>query len=415
MAGQAIRCVELGRALKPHAEITIASPELRGPLPDGIEHVAFAPHAPRALRAPIAAADLIFAPPQWPLLTRWLARARAQVVFDLYDPETLETLELFAASHPAKRRLMVALTLDRLEDALRVGDRFVCAGERQRDLWLGTLLRSRRIGPASYERDPTLRALIDTVASGIPSEPAIASAGGPARAITDVDPNSEVILWNGGIWNWLDAETAIRAVALLATRRPAVRLVFMGGSAHVAAREATARARELARELGVLGSVVVFHEGWVPYEQRADWLLDADCSLSTHRSHLEARFAWRTRILDCFWAGLPVVCTEGDALAEQVTREDLGAAVAPEDPEALAAALEAVLIRGRAGYAEHLASAAEKLAWPLLAAPLIAWLEQGHAPPRDRDARVPPTIGHRARRFAYLAGGRLAMAARQRH
>ena len=40
--------------------------------------------------------------------------------------------------------------------------------------------------------------------------------------------DAEVVIWNGGLWNWLDPETAVRAVARLAERRPRARLVFMG-------------------------------------------------------------------------------------------------------------------------------------------------------------------------------------------
>jgi glycosyltransferase involved in cell wall biosynthesis len=416
MAGQAIRHVELARALTAHADVTLATPELRGPPPDGIAHVTFAPHAPHALRAPIAAADLIFAPPQWPLVTGWLRRSSAQVVFDLYDPETLETLELFANHRPAMRRLMVALTLDRLSDALRTGHRFVCASEKQRDLWIGALLRSGRIDADSYTSDPTLRSLIDTVPCGVPAQrPQRSPDGGGMRAqLPGVAGDHEVVLWNGGVWSWLDAPTAIRAIASLATRRPKVRLVFMGASKHLAAQTATRAARELAASLGVLDRVVLFHDEWVPYEQRVNWLLDADCALSTHSNHIEARFAWRTRIVDCFWAGLPVVCTEGNDLAERVGREDLGAQVPSGDPTAVALAVERVLDRGRAAYAVGLTQAATELEWPRLAQPLIRWTLDRSVPrrPDNRMERLPRTPGQRLRRLAYLAGARVILARR---
>jgi glycosyltransferase involved in cell wall biosynthesis len=415
MAGQGIRCLEIARALSREARVAIAAPAFAGELPAGIERIAFSPHAPRALRGPIAAADLILAPPQWPVVARWLARSRAQVVFDLYDPETLETLELFADSRPPMQRLMVALTLDRLGDALRIGDRFVCASESQRDLWLGALLRSRAITPELHSRDPTLRDLVDTVPSGVPANPPVRGRGpGPRGLLAGVGEDGELVLWNGGIWRWLDAPTAIRAVALLAERRPALRLIFMGASRHPAAAAATREARELAASLGLLDSVVHFHDRWVPYDERADWLLDADCALSTHRDHVEARFAWRTRILDCFWAGLPVVCTAGDDLAARVAREELGATAPPADPAALADAIAHVLDRGRDAYAERLAHAAGELAWPRLCAPLLRWLAHPPATRRQRGRRgsVPRSAGHRVRRAVYMAGGRMILANR---
>jgi glycosyltransferase involved in cell wall biosynthesis len=415
MAGQAIRCTELARALAPLADVTIATPELRGPLPDGIRHVTFAPHSPHALRAPIADATLIFAPPQWPVVTGWLRRAGAQVVFDLYDPETLETLELFADRRPAVQRLMTALTLDRLDDALRTGNRFVCASEKQRDLWLGAMLKSRLISPALYERDPTLRSVIDTVACGVPANPPQRSPGAGLREqLPGISAQDRVVLWNGGIWNWLDAPTAIRAVAALAQRRPEVRLVFMGSSSHVAAQRATEQARGLASELGLLEKVVFFHDSWVPYEQRVDWLLDADCALCTHRDHLEARFAWRTRIVDCFWAGLPVVCTAGDNLAERVDREGLGATCPPSDATALSEAIEGVIDRGRDSYQTGLRTAASELSWATLAQPLVRWVLDPAIPqpPGATAGVLRPSLGRQLRKLTYLGGGRAILARR---
>ncbi len=68
------------------------------------------------------------------------------------------------------------------------------------------------------------------------------------------------------------------------------------------------------------------------YEQRADWLLEADCVLSAHADHLETRFAFRTRLLDAIWAGLPIVCTGGDDLAEQVERDGSARSWLPAAP-----------------------------------------------------------------------------------
>jgi len=60
---------------------------------------------------------------------------------------------------------------------------------------------------------------------------------------------------------------------------------------------------------------------------------------TSHLDHVETAFSFRTRILDYFWAGLPVVATEGDALADVIESEALGVTVPPEDVDALADAL----------------------------------------------------------------------------
>jgi len=365
----------------------------------------YAAHAPAALRPEIATADVIVAPPQWPVVASWMRRSGARLIFDLYAPETLETLELFAERRPLLRRLMVALTVDRLQDALSAGHHFMCAGAAQRDLYVGALLASRRLDPAAYDRDPSLRALLDVVPFGVPEQPPSAAGGVGAirEAIRQIAAGDEIVLWNGGLWNWFDAPTAIRGVARLAERRPAVRLVFMGTGTGPAGAAAAAEAHALAASLGLLGDVVHFNEGWVPYAERGAWLLDADCAVATALDHVETRFAFRTRVLDCFWAGLPVVCTRGDELAGRIERDDLGGVVAPDDAAALADALERVLDRGRPAFAGGLARAAADHAWSVVAEPLVAWVTSAQTPaPRPAAGgaglRRP---GHSVRRATY--------------
>ena len=416
MRGMGIRYTELARALAPHAEVVVATGEAdgAGEPPQGVAVTRYAPHAPAALRAEIARADAIVAPPQWPVVTGWMRRSKARLVFDLYAPETLETLELFAERPAALRRLMVALTVDRLEDALRSGHHFMCAGQAQRDLYVGALLAARRLTPATYDRDPSLRELLDVVPFGVPSEPPRDERAGAVRAaLPQIGAADEIVLWNGGLWNWFDAPAAIEAVALLAARRPGVRLVFMGTGQGPAGARAAQEAHAIARARGLLGGTVLFNEAWVAYDERAAWLLEADCAIATARDHLETRFAFRTRLLDCFWAGLPVVCTRGDELAARIARDDLGAVVAAGDPAALAAALEAVLSRGRAAYAAGLARAAADHAWPVAAEPLRRWVTDPAppaAPPRAERALRRP--GHAARRAAYRAARRALQTAR---
>ena len=420
MAGLGIRYAELARALSGRASVTIAhggaEEHAPGEAGSDVRTVAYRPHAPGSLRALIAEADAVVCHPQWPLVTRWLRRSRARVIVDLYDPETLETLELLAGRPLPIRRQLTATTLDRLHDALRSGHHFMCASEKQRDLWLGAMLALRLIDPAIYDRDPSLRSVIDLVPFGVPETPPSPGDGmGPRQTIRGLGEGEEIVLWGGGIWRWLDAETAIRAVVDLAERRPSVRLLFMGGdSRHPAARQSAETARALARELGALGSIVHFHDSWVPYAERAAWLTEADCAVSCHRDHLETRFAFRTRILDCFWAGLPVVCTQGDDLADRISREGLGETCPPEDRRALALALERVLDRGRAAYAPAMRSAAAESEWPRAARRLIDWIESP-APlvrPGDSPGVLRPPLAQQLRAGAYRLAGRHLLARR---
>jgi glycosyltransferase involved in cell wall biosynthesis len=418
MAGLGIRYTELANVLADVACVRIATGDAKcgGSTLPGTEIpvVAYDPHAPDVLRGHIAWADTIVAPPQWPLVTRWLRASGKRIVFDLYDPETLETLELFAARKPLVRRLMVGLTLDRLDDALRTGHHFMCASEGQRDLWTGALLASRAITPAAYDADRSLRSTLDLVPFGLPSEAPVAGGPGVREAFADrIGPDDEIVLWNGGIWPWLDAPSAVRAVAALTARRPGVRLVFMGRGTGFAGQAAFEETQDVARSLGVLGTTVLFADGWVPYAERAGWLLQSHCALATASDHLETRFAFRTRLLDCFWAGLPVVCTSGDDLAARVAGDRLGAVAAPGDVAGLADAIELVLDRGRAAHADALAAVAADYTWPVVSAPLRRWVTAtGGVPARPGDGAAARRPAHVARSAGYRAARAVLTATR---
>ena len=101
--------------------------------------------------------------------------------------------------------------------------------------------------------------------------------------------------------------------------------------------------RQLADDLGLTGKHVFFNDGWVAYDDRQNYLLDADVGVSTHFEHVETTFSFRTRILDYLWAGLPVVATSGDSFGTLIAAEGLGGAVDERDVDGLTRTLTALL------------------------------------------------------------------------
>jgi hypothetical protein len=149
-------------------------------------------------------------------------------------------------------------------------------------------------------------------------------------------------------------------------------------SAHVVEDEA----RRCAQELGVMGKHVFFNEGWVPYEKRADWYLEADVGVSTHEDHIEARYAFRTRFLDYFWAGLPLLCTAGDTLGEDVSKLGMGVAVPPQDPDAIVAAIDRLADPAfRARCSKAVKRYAAGLTWEKATRPLVRYCDNPRQAP----------------------------------
>jgi hypothetical protein len=150
------------------------------------------------------------------------------------------------------------------------------------------------------------------------------------------------------------------------------------------------RARELAQSLGLTGSRVFFGEGWIPYDQRGSAFLEADVGVSLHRDDIETRLSFRTRVLDYLWAGLPVIATEGDAMAELVEREEIGAVVRYGDVQGVATALSDLAgdAPRRRACASRAAAVAKRYRWSVVAQPLIDYCDNP-APAPDRGVRQP--------------------------
>lgn len=310
----------------------------------------------------------------------WLAHTGAHLVMDMYDPVHLEALEGSQDAPTAQRNHELTGALETLRGQFDSGDFFLCASERQRDLWLGYLSAVGRVNLATYGQDSTLRKLIDLAPFGIdPTPPLADGASGAIKGVIDgIGPDDTVLLWAGGVYNWFDPVTLIEAVGDLARELPTLRLLFMGTKHPALDDLSTAVLRQgidRAEELGLLGKHVFFREGWVPYAERGRYLADADIGVSTHVLHVETAFSFRTRMLDYLWAGLPIVCTEGDEFARIVEREGLGRVVGEGDREGWVQALREVLT-DRAELArcqQAVAQTADRFRWSKTLAPLVVY------------------------------------------
>ena len=138
----------------------------------------------------------------------------------------------------------------------------------------------------------------------------------------------------------------------------------------------------------------MFFNDWVDYADRGNYLLEADVSAMTYGDHVETRFAFRTRTLDAIAAGLPVVCTRGDALAELVERQGLGYTVRAGDVLGTADAIARLLAEpdARATRAAAFRDVAASLTWEHVVEPLAAYLSDPRPAPdraRVRSAEKP--------------------------
>ena len=305
---------------------------------------------------------------------------------DSYDPYHLENLELSRDRSHRDRMAVVHNATAILNRAMRRGDFFLTASEKQRDFWIGALASLGRVNALTYDADPSLRSLLDLVPFGVAAEPPVRTVPALRGVMPGIGADDVVLLWGGGLYNWFDPQTLVRAVDEVRQTRDDVRLVFLGGkhpNPAVPAMRTAAETRELSDALGLTGKHVFFNEGWVPYDDRGSYLLDADIGVSTHLDHVETAFSFRTRILDYLWAGLPVVATGGDVFSDVISDSGIGRTVPAEDAEALAVALLSLIddVDARKACAEASLALSQAYRWDRVLAPLLEYCRNPHRAP----------------------------------
>ena len=372
MGGVGVRNWELAHALSNHCEVTLAVPDNSDINSERVHILPFELEG-GDLRVYAQRFDVIILHGFVLHFHPYLAEMNIPIAIDLYVPSLLEGLVwhdkddwgTWIPSYEEYLRVQLELLL--------IGDFFFCASERQRDYWLGWLHAQKRINPHTYRQDPTLRQLIDVVPFGLPSKEPLKTQPVLKGTHPGIDLDDKVILWSGGLWDWLDPLTLIRAMAELVPHHPELKLYFLG-TRHpnpvVSGMSMPDQTIALSKELGLYDRSVFFGE-WVAYEERVNYLLDADLAVITHPAHIETRFSNRTRVLDCIWTSLPIITTEGDAMADWVHAENLGFVVPSEDVKALSEAIDRMLVSGgRDEYAESFTNLRAQLSWDKVIKPL---------------------------------------------
>jgi GT2 family glycosyltransferase/glycosyltransferase involved in cell wall biosynthesis len=384
MAGPGMRYLEMGKALSDDIQVTIAVPSQTDlDLPE-VDLKEYQDIKPGSLNKLVDESDVVlissYLVERFPFL--WSTQTR--VVVDLYDPFVLENLHYYLDEAPANQDYLNQQSVDITNKLALIGDFFICGNERQRDYWLGVLTANGRVNPKNYRRDPELRSLIDVLGIGYPDRPPH-----QANFLRGVHPQvpseAQIVLWGGGIWNWLDPLTLINAWKNVIDHNPLARLIFLGTrhpNPEIPNHEMAEKAQALAENTGEKDKSILFFD-WLSYQDRESLLSEADIGVTLHPVHVETRYSIRTRMMDYFWAKLPVMVTEGDITSEWVQDYQLGEVVPPFDPEAVSQALNSLLSQPKAAWAPRFENFAEIMTWEKAVTPMKRYCLEG-APAPDR-------------------------------
>lgn len=268
------------------------------------------------------------------------------IVFDMYAPVPVENLALFLYGEDSKGSLTdytYKQSFSMYASFFQSGDLFLVSNPRQLDFWTGYVFGTNIVDVTSYEKRPFFDRIIYSP-MGIDARQAIKHTKNVLRnKIAGISEGDKILLWTGGIWNWFDGQTLIKAMNMIAKDRKDIKLVFFGTqhpNPNVPKMKEAADTYALAKSYGLLGKQVFWLDGWVPYAERINYLLEADVAVNTAKSTIEAEFSHRTRVLDHLLVGLPTVASRGDYLTDDVIEtHSIGISVPPGDSEALANAI----------------------------------------------------------------------------
>jgi glycosyltransferase involved in cell wall biosynthesis len=361
MAGPGIRAWHLAREISRHLPATLiarsehdegdSEPALFARI--GPEHsLRVVTHGTEEAREAMRAATVLVGQPARGFRRR---RREQRIVYDMFDPNVLELRELYGAAPSLRQRIHLAAEWWRLSEALMRADLLVCAAARQRHF---------------YERLQAGDAPWITVPFGVD----MAEVRGCEK------PRDNIIVWGGGVWEWLDPATAVEATLRVNQQGIRAKLLFLGRARPN--RNLIDRRRDdrfqllLDRGEGHVDA----NADWVPYHERLAWLRAGKIAIMLHRRTAEAEYSIRTRLFDALAAATPVIATAGGFAADLVERERIGIVVPPEETEAVADAIRKLLTDDEiySSCVENIERVRPRFAWDIVTRPLVTAILQWH-------------------------------------
>jgi glycosyltransferase involved in cell wall biosynthesis len=346
MAGPGIRAWHLARELSKHFETALIA-KSEGSEREG---VTFIEHGTDAAKAAMRDASVLIGQPARGFRKR---RPAQRIVYDLFDPTVLELRELYGSAPSLRQRVHLAAEWWRLAEALMRADLLICAARKQRDFYEG--LQS---GSASWIEVPF----------GID----------PADTKSCAKPQDSIVVWGGGVWEWLDPGAAVDAILRLNREGTRARLLFLGRARPNQNLVDRRRDDRFDALLQRGGPYVAANDQWIPYDERLSWLRSGKIAIMLHRRTAEADYSIRTRLFDAIAAGIPVVATRGGFAAELVEREGLGIVVSPGDVAAVAQAIRRLLMDDEtySNCVDNLERIRPRFAWEVVTRPLVSAIMQ---------------------------------------
>ncbi|HEX9745371.1 MAG TPA: hypothetical protein VGB30_08080 [bacterium] len=320
--------------------------------------------------------DFILAPPLFTLNFPDLLEFENALMVDLFDPVIWENLVLYRRQSANMQSFEHERHLAALIAALMRGDYFIAAGRKQVDLFTGAMMILNRINPETWLEESSVEQMIGYVPFGIPGDPP------PSRENSELPVEyadimeKKIILWGGGMWDWLDPEIVVRSMPSVLEKVPDAVLVFPGTdhpNPHIPAMENVDKIKMLAAKSG-LEKHIIFGN-WMKLKRYRELAVNSSVCVSAHRYGLESTYAVRTRIIECIWLGIPQVVSGGDEYSDLLKKYEIGETVCSRDPANYAEAIITTIEKPVESFKPGFEKARFDLSWKSSVEPLREYLK----------------------------------------
>ena len=394
MGGPGARYLKIAEALAGELEVTLAIPNATNIHLPNVNVVSYLEDQPGMVKALVENHDISLITGYMMLQFPFLRHTQKRLIVDLYDPFFLENMYYYQDQSIEDQWNLNDTAIEAANALMATGDFFICGTEQQRDFWLGMLAAVKRINPMTLSQDSTLRKLIDVVGVGFPEQP---PQSHPVIRGKDVPKNARIVVWGGGIWNWLDPLTLVSAWPEVHKKIKNAYLIFLGTRypnpkvpEHQMARQTIAA----AKATGEYGRSIRFIE-WLPYPDHQALLKEADVGITLQPESIETHFSIRTRVIDYFWAQLPSVLCEGDITARWVKQYRVGEVVRVGDIAGVSEALIRLLSKPKNDYESAFKHLRNQFLWSNLVEPIRQYCRQAEpAADLTRTRRLPGNSDH---------------------
>lgn len=232
-------------------------------------------------------------------------QSKASLIVDLYTPIFLEK-EAYLTKWKPQDWYIRAKMKSVVKKIIRAGDFFIVANTRQKEYWLKV---------AKALKAPIEQSKIFVLPTGAPKPPAIKRK------------TSNVILWFGGIYPWLDPTPLIESFSKIASGKQEWKLRILGGFHPNTGYEgrfkkivSQAKNKIKPRQLQI-----------IPWQNSKDMLIflnDVNFAVHLPRETREDFCSHRVRLLTLLNSGVPIITTGNDIISNLLNTQKAGIKIA---------------------------------------------------------------------------------------